>query len=99
MEEAVAEHLREEDAHAVLGELGDVRARTAQTLHVGNGHAVDALHDHDFQAAEVKVDVGHVEQVRAGEITLQLRGVGGLAHEVELVEYGFLVFRDDLERP
>ena len=61
--------------------------------------AVDALHDHDVLAAEVPVDLRHVEQRAAGEVALELRGVGGLAHQVELVQDRLLVLDDDLARP
>ena len=63
VEEVVAEHLREEDLHAVLGELADVRAGRAQPRHVADGHAVDALHHHHVHAAVVPVHLGDVEQV------------------------------------
>ncbi len=67
--------------------------------HVADRHAVDALHHHDLGAAVVPVDLRHVQQLRAGEVALQLRGIGRLAHEVELIEDGLLVLVDDLARP
>ena len=51
-----------------------------------------------FDAAVVPVDLGHVEQRRAREVALELRGVGGLAHQVELVENGLLVLAPPLRR-
>ena len=50
-----------------------------------------------FGPAEVPVHLGHVQQLGAGEVAPQLRGVGGLAHQVELVEDGLLVLAHDLD--
>ena len=99
VEEVVAEHLREEDAHAVLGELRNVGAGGLEARALADRHAVDALHDHDVGAAVIPVHLRHVQQLGSGEVALQLRGVGGLAHQVELIENGLLVFRDQLARP
>ena len=73
--------------------LRDVGAAVAQAREVADRHAMDALHDHDLGAAVVPVHFRHVEQLGAGEVALQLRGVGGLAHEVEFIEDGLLVLR------
>ena len=72
-------------------QLAGCRCRPRAARHVADRHAVDALHHHHVDAAVVPVHLGHVEQRRAGEVALQLRGVGGLAHQVELVENGLLV--------
>ena len=85
-------------SHAVLGELADVRAGRAQPRHVADGHAVDVLHHHHVHAAVVPVHFGDIEQVRAGEIALQLRGVRGFAHQVQLVEHGLFVLGHHFER-
>ena len=98
VEEIVAEHLREKDRHAVLGELLDVGAELAQPRDLGDLDAADALHDHDVLAAEVPVDLGDVQQRAAGEVALELRGVAGLAHQVELVQDRLLVLDDDFAR-
>ncbi|MEJ0006105.1 MAG: hypothetical protein WDM77_06880 [Steroidobacteraceae bacterium] len=42
MEEVVLEHLREEDAHAVFGQLAEVSADGPQVLHVTDDDAADA---------------------------------------------------------
>ena len=52
-----------------------------------------------FDAAEVEVDLRHVEQRRAREVALQLRGVRRFAHQVELIENRLLVLGDDFQRP
>ena len=92
----MAEHLREEDLHAVLGEPLDVRAATPELGDLADQHAVDALHHHHVAAAQVPVHLGHVQQVGILEVAPQLRGVRRLAHQVELVEDGLLVLADDL---
>ena len=51
VEEVVAEHLREEDLHAVLGQPLDVRATTPELRDFADQHAVDALHHHHVAAA------------------------------------------------
>ena len=66
--------------------------RRLQLGDVADQHAVDALHHHHVAAAVVPVHLGHVQQVGALEIAPQLRGVRRLAHQVELVEDGLLVF-------
>ncbi len=73
--------------------------RARSVAEVADRHAVDALHDHDVGAAQLPVHLRHVQQRRAGEIALQLRGVGRLAHQVELVEDGLVVFAHHLDRP
>ena len=93
------EHLREEDAHAILGELAEVGAEGAQALHVTDDDAVDALRDQHIDAAVIPVHLGHVQQVRAGEVALQLRGIRRLAHQIQLIEHGLLVLGDHFQRP
>ena len=93
------EHLREEDRHAVLGELLDVGAEFSQPRDLRDLDAMDPLHDHDVLAAEVPVHLRHVQQRAAGEVALELRGIAGLAHEVELVQDRLFVLDDDFARP
>ncbi len=57
MKEIMAEHLREKDLDAVLGQLGDVRAARPQLLDTADDDAVNALHDHDVLAAVVPVNL------------------------------------------
>ena len=86
MKEIVAKHLREEDLDAVLREPLDVGARGAQRLHVVDGMPTMRSIAITFGRQIVPIDLGHVQQRRAREIAPQLRGVGRLAHEVELDE-------------
>ena len=72
VEEIVPQHLREEDRHAVLGELWDVGAEFAQARNLGDRHAADALHDHDTGAAIVPVDIGNIQLCRSQKIAPQL---------------------------
>jgi hypothetical protein len=44
-----------------------------------------ALHDHHAFAAPIPVHFGQHQQLGAGEVAPQLRAVGGLAHQVQLV--------------
>ena len=98
VEEVVAEHLGEEDLHAVFREYPDVDVAPAQLVHVVDEHAVDAFHDHHVGTAVVPVHLRHVEQLRPREIALELRRVRRLAHEVELVDDRALVLAHDLDR-
>ena len=59
--------------------------------------AEDALHRQHVRPAKVPVDLGHVQQVGAREVALQLRGIGGFAHEVELDGERPLELGDDLD--
>ena len=97
VKEVVAEHLREEDLDAVLREPLDVRAGAAQRLDVVDLDAEDALHRQHVRAAKIPMDLGHVQQVGAGEIALELRGVRGFAHQIELDGERPLELRDDLD--
>jgi len=60
VEEAVAEHLGEEDGDAVAGQLLDVDSSIAQTLDLADGHALHALHHHDGGRAVVPDHLGHI---------------------------------------
>ncbi len=72
VEEVVAEHLREKDAHAVLGQLCNVGTGGLEARPVADRHAMDALHDHDVGATVIPVHLRHVQQLGAGEVALQL---------------------------
>ncbi len=98
VKEVMAEHLGEKYLHPVLGQPADVGAGGPQPGHVADGHAVYALHDHDVQAAIIPIHLGHVQQVRPLEITLQLRGVRRLAHQIQLIENRLFVLGHDLAR-
>ncbi len=98
MEEAVAEDLGEENLHAAFGELLHVGALFGQPGHVGDRHAVDALHHQYLRAAVIPVDLRHVEQRRILEVAPELAGVGGLAQQVEFVVDGLGVVLDHLHQ-
>ena len=59
VEEAVAEHLGEEDLDAVARELRDVDAGVAQALDLADRDAVHALHHHHVAVAVVPVHLRH----------------------------------------
>ena len=63
VEEAVAEHLREEDRHAVARQLLDVDAGLAQALDLADRHAVHALHHDHVVLAQVPDHLGHQHQI------------------------------------
>ena len=85
VEEAVAEHLGEEDGHAVARQPGDVDAGLAQPLDLADRHAEHALHHQHLGRAEVPDHLRHHQQVQAVHVAAQLRGVGRLAAQVQLV--------------
>ncbi|MNQ73006.1 hypothetical protein D3C85_877250 [compost metagenome] len=97
VEEAVAEHLGEEHLHPALGQQLHVGTVGLQRRDVGDRNAVDALHHQHLLAAVIRVDLGHIERLRAGEVAPQLDGVGGFAHQVQLVEYGLAVLLHHLD--
>ncbi len=98
MEEIVLEDLREKYLDAIFSEQLDVRAGGAQRIHVADRYAVNALLNQHFHSAEVPVNLGHVEHIRALKVAFQLGSVCSLAHEIEFVDDRALVFRDHFER-
>ena len=74
---------------AVRAHIAD--ALRAQLRDARNRNAAHALHDHDLGRAVIPVNLGHEQQVRAGEIAPQQACVRGFAREVEFV---FEVFRE-----
>ena len=98
VEEVVTKHLCEEDFDAVFRQHFYVGARLAQGIHVADRNSVNTLLDHDLRAAVIPVDVRDVQHVRVCKIPLELGGVRGFSHQVEFVDDGLLVLRDNLER-
>ena len=88
VEEAVAEHLREEDLDAGARDVLDARALGADRVDLADGNAVHALHHHHLGGAPVPVHLRHREQRRVEEVAPQLARIRRLAHEVELVVRG-----------
>ena len=85
MKEAVTEHLGEKDGDAVAREFGDVYPGIPQALDLADGYTVHALHHHDLGVAEVPENLRDQHQVQPGHVAAQLRGVGGLPHQIEFV--------------
>ena len=99
MEETVAEHLGEEDFHTAFGQQFHVGALVGEGCQVGDGNAVNTLHDQHLGAAQVPVHLRHIQLLGAGKVTPQLAGVGGLAQQIEFVVDGFFVVADHFHRP
>ena len=85
VEKTVAKHLGEENRHPIARQLGNIDPGFAQRLHLADGHAVHALHHHHVGVAEVPENLGHQQQVQPFHVAAQLRGIGGLAHQVQLI--------------
>ncbi len=99
VEVAVAEHLREEELDARPRQPLEVDAGLDQPVDLADRDPGHPFHDHDFAAAPVPVDLGHLQQRGIPEISAQLRAVGRLARKVELVRQRLLEFADDVARP
>ncbi len=97
VEEAVAEYLGEEHLHPALGQQLHVGAVGLQRRNVGDRNAVDPLHHQHLLTAVLGEHLGHVERLGAGEVAAQLDGVGGFAHQVELVEDGLAILFHHLD--
>ena len=61
-------------------------------------HAVHALHDDHVLGAELPHHLGHEHEAEALHVAAQLRRVGGLADQVELVVQVLVELGDDLAR-
>ena len=86
VEEAVAEHLREEELDAGARETLQVDALGAAAGRCARiGMPLMRSITITLLAAPVPVDAGHEQQGRVAEIAAELRAVGRLAREVELV--------------
>ena len=98
VEEVVAEHLREEDLARRSRPAARCRCRAAcrraRSL-IGTPWMRSMTMTSVRQ--QVPVHLRHVQQRGAGEIALQLRGVGRLAHQVQLIEDGLLVLAHHLD--
>ena len=93
-----AEHLREENLHAVLGEPLDVGAAPLEFVDVADRHAEDPLGRQHVGPAVVPVDFGDVELVGSFEVALQLRRARRLAHEIEFMLERLLELGHDFQR-
>ena len=61
VKKVVAENLREKNLHTICRQPRNVDAGSNQRLHVIDGDAVYAFHDHDGLAAILKVDLRHID--------------------------------------
>jgi hypothetical protein len=80
VEEAVAEHLREEDRHAVARQLLDVDAGVAQALRWLIGTPFMRSITITLGGAQLPVLLGLFAQLQAGPCCAKLGRVGGFAH-------------------
>ena len=94
----VAKYLGKKDFDTLARQRFEIGCVGSQARDIGYWNTADALHHHDFRAAELPVHEGHVEVARALEIAPQLAGVGGLAHQVEFVHDGGFEFAHHLHR-
>jgi hypothetical protein len=85
VEEAVAEHLGEEDLYARRGQRSNIYSFFQENIFSRNRHAAHPLHHDHALRAELPVHLGHGEQRRAGEVAPQLARVRRLAHQIELL--------------
>jgi hypothetical protein len=98
VEEAVAEHLGEEDLDAIARQFFQVDAGGNQAVGLRDRDAVHALHHDHAAGAVIPVHLRHHQQVRAGEVAAQLAGLGRLAHQVEFVVQVFVELGHDFAR-
>ena len=98
VEEAVAEDLGEKDLDTGAGQARNVHAFFTQRVDLRNHRAVHAFHDHHAGGAPVPVHFGQDQQVGTLEVAPQLRAVGRLAHQVQLVVQVFVELGDYLAR-
>ena len=98
MEKAVAEDLREEDFHAVIGEFVQI---DAVGFEFGDFRYRCAVHPFDGQYVAGAVVVKHFrhnQHIAVLEIASELAGIGGFAHQVQLVMQIFVELRHHFAR-
>ena len=98
VKETVTKHLREENGDAVPGQLRNIHPRCPQAIHLTDGNPVHALHHNDFSRAIVPEHLGNQHQIKPGHVAAQLRGTGGLTHQIELVMQVFVKLSHHLAR-
>ena len=98
VKEVMPEYLGKEDFHSTLGECFQIDIVVAQSLDIADLDAINAFHDHDLRTAVVPVHFRYIQQVGAGKVAPQLRGVGRLAQQVELIVECFFELGDHLAR-
>ena len=73
VKEAVAKNLREEDRHAISGQLFHIDAGVAQALYLTDWNALHALHDHHVGHTVIPNHFGNHHQVNILHVAAQLR--------------------------
>ena len=85
MKKTIAKHLREKYFDAVTRELFDVDPGLTQLVNLVDRRGMQSLHHHHVLLAPIPMYLGHVKQRRSGEVTSQLRAIGGLLDQIQLV--------------
>ena len=99
VEEAVAEHLREEELDAGARQLLEVDAGLDQPLDLRDRDAAHPLHHHHFAGAPVPVHLGHAAAAAsAAKLRRSCEQLAASRDEVELVAQRLLELGDDLAR-
>ena len=98
MKETVAERLGEKYLDAMVCELAHVHAGALQRRDVADRNTGNAFHGHHVRAGEIPVDFRHIQQRGSLEVGAQAAGVGGLAHQIQFVMDGLVVFVYHLAR-
>ncbi|CWP22091.1 Uncharacterised protein [Neisseria meningitidis] len=98
VEKAVAEDLREKDFHAVIGEFVQIDAVCFEFGDVGNRRAVHPFDCQHVAGAVVVKHLGHNQHIAVLEIAPELSGIGGFAHQIQLVVQVFVELRHHFER-
>ena len=93
MEKAVAEDLREEDFHAVIGKFVQIDAVGFEFGDFRYGRAVHPFDGQHVAGAVVVKHFRHNQHIAVLEIASELAGIGGFAHQVQLVMQIFVEFR------
>ena len=96
VKKAVAKDLSEKDFYATLRQNLHINPLLLEGFYVGDRQAINTLTDHDRFSGERPVYLGYIDQVAAGKVSAQLRGIAGFTAEIELVEYSSLVICSDL---
>jgi len=95
MEKVVAENLCKEDFNAAFRECFQVYILPVQLGYITDLYPVYTFHHHDFGTAPGPVHFRHIKQIGVTEIAPQLRGIGGLAQQVEFVVKDLFKFSND----
>ena len=98
MKIAVAKHLGEENFNTLAGELFKVDLCLFKALHSVYRNTVNPLHHNHVGLAVIPEHFWNLQKRRICKVTAQLRGIGGLAHKIELVVQVVIKLGYDLAR-